>query len=57
MSTMEDFTIQPYMYEPESDPEGEENEDDEPAESRLQMDVSQWCVIILLCLQVFFSHT
>ena len=47
MSTTEDLSIQPYMFEPESEPERDENEDDEPAEQRLHMDVSQWCVLYL----------
>lgn len=47
MSTMEDLSIQPYTFEPESDSEQEENEDDEPAQPRLQMDASQsWCVTV-----------
>ncbi|XDV11707.1 hypothetical protein PO909_000565 [Leuciscus waleckii] len=41
MSTTEDLSSQPYMFEPESEPERDENEDDEP-EQRLHMDVSQW---------------
>ena len=39
MSTTEDLSIKPYMFEPES--ERDENEDDEPAEQHLHMDVSQ----------------
>lgn len=37
---MEDLSVQPYMFEPE------ENEDDEPAQPRLQMDASQWWVTV-----------
>ena len=44
MSTTEDLSIKPYMFEPES--ERDENKDDEPAEQRLHMDVSQWCVTV-----------
>ena len=46
MSTTEDLSSQPYMFEPESEPERDENEDDEPVEQRLHMDVSQWCVTV-----------
>ena len=46
MSTTEDLSSQPYMFEPESEPERDENEDDEPVEQRLHMDVLQWCVTV-----------
>ncbi|MEQ2309612.1 hypothetical protein AMECASPLE_000704 [Ameca splendens] len=45
MSTMEDLFIQPYMFEPKSDPEREENEDGKPAEPHLQTNALQQCVI------------
>lgn len=41
MATPQDFTIQPYMFEPESNPEHEDIEQDEPLESRLEMNASQ----------------
>lgn len=42
MASSEDFTIQPYMFEPESNPEYEDIEEDEPVESRLQMMLRLW---------------
>ena len=48
MSTTEDLSSQPYMFEPESEPERDKNEDDEPVEQRLHMDVSQIGVLLYL---------
>ncbi|MEQ2228004.1 hypothetical protein ILYODFUR_004228 [Ilyodon furcidens] len=52
MPTMEDLSIQPYMFKPKSDPEREKIEDDEPAEPRLQMNALQMCVY---CIYTFLT--
>ena len=39
--------VQPYQFDPELDPEGEAPE--EVQTLRLQQDVSEWCVCIMLC--------
>ncbi|XP_067249385.1 gelsolin-related protein of 125 kDa-like [Chanodichthys erythropterus] len=39
-------TVLPYQFEPESDPENADEQDDQlehPLQARLQQDVSQWC--------------
>ncbi|XP_034084673.1 P2X purinoceptor 7 [Gymnodraco acuticeps] len=38
-------SVQPYMYEPESDPESEKDRDgpDPPSQTRLEQAVSEWC--------------
>lgn len=41
MATSKDITVQPYMLEPESNSEHEDTEQDEPLESRLEINASQ----------------
>ena len=44
-----DAVVQPYQFDPESDPEGEVSEEVQTV--RLQQDVSEW----LVCLNMFLS--
>ncbi len=44
--------VQPYQFDPESDPEGEAPE--EIPTLRLQQDVSEWLVTNIICLDIFF---
>ncbi|XP_051268940.1 P2X purinoceptor 7-like [Dicentrarchus labrax] len=42
MAAGRNFSVQPYMFEPESDPE-QEGASEEVVQCRLQQDVSEWC--------------
>lgn len=55
MSTTEDSSIQPCMFEPESDVE-QENEDHQSAEPCTQMNASQWYYYFIHTLSIHNSY-